>query len=90
MATDKLGKAAASVQDVVHTMSIPTNVLADAMDSLLGIKQTQANASIPKSCQDVEILKCVLSHRPDRGASKYLKDRVKMPKMDGKRRGIIF
>lgn len=71
-------------------MSIPTTVLAEAMDGLLGIKQTKSNGSIPKSCQNADTVKCILSHRRDRAASKYLKDRVKMPKMDGKRRGILF
>eukprot|EP00892_Ulva_mutabilis_P006679 jgi/Ulvmu1/4383/UM002_0108.1 len=84
-----LTEAAAPAQDVIHAMSIPTTVLAEAMDGLIGNKQTRASGSIPKSCQNVDTLKCILSHRRDRAASKYLKDRVKMPKMDGKRRGCI-
>ena len=71
-------------------MSIPTNVLAEAMDGVLGVKQAKSTGSIPKSCHNVDTLKCILSHRRDRAASKYLKDRVKMPKVDGKRRGILF
>lgn len=88
--SEQLTEAAAPAQDVIHAMSIPTTVLTEAMDGLLGNKHGKASSSVPKSCQSVDTLKCILSHRRDRAASKFLKDRVRMPKMDGKRRGILF
>ncbi|NJR41602.1 MAG: hypothetical protein HC767_01965 [Akkermansiaceae bacterium] len=77
------------LQDVIHAMSIPTSVLCNAMDAVLTSNRTE-HGVIPKSCMQARTLMCIISHRKDRAASKFLKERMKMPKLDGKRRGLFF
>lgn len=77
------------LQDVIHTMSIPTSVLCNAMDGVLNSNRT-GHSVIPASCMESRRLMCIISHRRDRAASKFLKERMKMPKLDGKRRGFFF
>jgi hypothetical protein len=77
------------VQDVIHAMSIPTSVLCSAMDGVLTSSRSD-HSIIPKSCMESRKLICIISHRKDRAASKFLKERMKMPKLDGKRRGFFF
>jgi hypothetical protein len=77
------------LQDVLHTMTVPTAVLCSAMDGILSSNRLD-HSVIPKSCMQSRKLMCIISHRKDRAASKFLKERMKMPKLDGKRRGIFF
>jgi hypothetical protein len=86
---ESLADAIMPVQEIIHTMSIPTNVLCTTLDGVMYSKAPR-NVGVPESCIDQKKLMSILSHRRDRAASKYLKDRMKMPKIDGKRRGIFF
>ena len=78
------------VADIVDAMSLPTGLLIDSMDRILGDQSRGRQGAVPKACTDYDTLLCILSHRADRMASKYLKERRKMPKLNGKRRGIFF
>ena len=89
VAMETVASSIMPVQDVIHTMSIPTSVLCNAMDGVLNSARTE-HGVIPKSCMESRKLMCILSHRKDRAASKFLKERMKMPKLDGKRRGFFF
>ena len=81
----------AEVDDVVKAMSYATGLLVDSMDRVLGVQAGgKQNEGMPRACSDYDTLLCILSHRADRMASKYLKERRKMPKLDGKRRGLFF
>lgn len=86
---ETVASAVLPLQDVIHTMSIPTSVLCNAMDSVLNNNRS-SHSVIPQSCLESRKLLCIISHRKDRAASKFLKERMKMPKLDGKRRGLFF
>ena len=86
----QLAAAVEPVQDVVKAMGMATGALTDCMDRILGHHMSMSRRPLPRSCSDYDVLLCILSHRADRVASKYLKERRKMPKMDGKRKGIFF
>ena len=86
----QLSAAMEPVQDVVKAMGMATGLLCDCMDRVLGHQRTETRGTQPRACSDYDVLLCILSHRADRVASKYLKERRKMPKIDGKRRGIFF
>lgn len=79
----ELTKASADVMDVLTAMGLESGLLCANMDEAMrGSKQKGA-------CFEYDSLLCILSHRADRVASKYLKDKVKMPKLDGKKRGLF-
>lgn len=88
----QLQQATVPVNDVLSVMALETSLLCENMDTLL--RQQHAHPSSQPPCLkngiDFDTLLCIMSHRADRAASKYLKDRVKMRKMDGKRRGFLF
>lgn len=80
----------AEVDDIVEAMGLATGLLVDSMDRVLGVQVAGKQGAMPRACADYDTLLCILSHRADRMASKYLKERRKMPKLDGKRRGLFF
>lgn len=86
----QLEAAAASVSDVVAAMGMATGILCECMERECGRSASVPHRQQPAACSDYDTLLCILSHRADRMASKYLKEKQKMPKMDGKRKGIFF
>jgi hypothetical protein len=89
----ELQQATLPLNDVLSVMGLETGLLCENMDTLMRQRQSQtgsAEVARLNNGLDYDTLLCILSHRADRIASKYLKERVKMPKMDGKRRGFLF
>lgn len=81
----ELASASAEVMDVLTCMELESGLLCANMDETM-----RSSGRVRKgACFDYDTLLCVLSHRADRVASKYLKEKVKMPKLDGKKRGLF-
>lgn len=68
----ELQAAAAQLNDVLSVMSLETGLLCDNMDTLLR-QQSQGGEAKLKNGIGYSTLMCILSHRADRIASKYLK-----------------
>lgn len=85
-----LDSAMLDVYDLVEAMGIATGLLCECMERESGRSVSVPHRQQPAACADYDSLLCILSHRADRVASKYLKDKQKMPKMDGKRKGLFF
>ena len=85
-----LDAAVSDVRDIVRAMGEPTGILCDCMDRAAAGLGPDPRGKQPRVCSDTDVLLCILSHRADRIASKYLKEKQHMPKMDGKRKGLIF
>jgi hypothetical protein len=90
VSAEHLSIAVEPVLNVVNAMGIPTGLLCDHMERVLGHSSMEPRGIFPKACSDYDVLLCILSHRADRVASKYLKESCKMPKADGKRKGLFF
>jgi hypothetical protein len=88
----ELQQATIPVHDVLSVMALETGLLCENMETLVRQRQSQGGSETVrlKNGLDYDTLLCILSHRADRVASKYLKERIKMRKLDGKRRGFLF
>jgi hypothetical protein len=86
----QLTAAMEPVQDVVKAMGLATGLLCDCLNQAQGRSAAPLRSQQLKTCSDPDALLCILSHRADRVASKYLKEKQKMPKIDGKRKGLFF
>jgi hypothetical protein len=78
------------VDDIIEAMGMASGLLTDCMERIVKGEADAHQHRVPRACTDYDVLLCILSHRADRIASKYLKEQRKMPKIDGKRRGIFF
>ena len=75
------------IRDVTRAMSLPTAQLCSCMDKLLAGQDADPEKELPDAVEDRDTLLCILAHRADHAASKYLKKHFHMPKMDGTGRG---
>lgn len=87
---EQVQAAVDDVRDVTRAMSLPTAQLRGCMDKLLAGENADPEKELPDAVEDCDVLLCILAHRADREASKYLKQRANMPRMDGKGRGLKF
>lgn len=90
MPAEELKATVSRVEDIINAMGMASGLLTDCMDCIIDGQAAGRQRGVPRACNDYDTLLCILSHRADRIASKYLKERRQMPKLDGKRRGIFF
>jgi hypothetical protein len=76
--------------DVLTAMGMTTDQLRDCLDAAQACSAALVRRQHPKACSDADALLCILSHRADEAASKYLKAKYKLPKIDGKGTGRMF